>query len=508
MPQAAFDKTHINCQSENKAVTASGYLISNTPWHQKQHPDYRLPTLAPDTVNLRDLELLRNQGRDLYRYNPFIKKSTKSNGANAIFMGIKPLFIDEESGKKNMILQRLFRKWAQHSDHVGDFNLYMQQAKIIQALGHTGEMFAIPRPGQPLSPIDLSLQLIEADLVPITLTKKLKTGEIRQGIEYDPTGRKIAIWVLPRHPQDRNRNILDNKAERIPFEQILHIFDPDRIGESRAAPNMTSAISKARDTQKVDDATIEHHQQQNAITGFITRPGAADMGLPSNFWGDDKLHTTQHANGLIATVGEIPQTNSALQIGTFKQLSTGESVEFAKLADVGPGYKDFTTLNQHAIAAGADSTYSKTTGDLSRTSFSSIREGGQEYQRNIGQNYQMFIMHQFCRRVGEWFLAAAVLQDFISVQKAQQIFIEWVPPGFPHANPAQGAVADKTNIRIGIISRTMLAMKRTGMDAATIDEEQRRDNASADENGLIYDSDPRKTSNNGQAIEREMTNPT
>lgn len=507
MTQQAFSQTQINLDSpvNKKPVLKNSHLISTTPRHQKQQPDYILPTSSADAVNERDLQLLRNRGRDLYRYNAQIRKAIRSNAANAVFTGIKPLFIDEETAGKNMLLQRLWRRWVSHSDHVGDLNFYLQHAKIVQGLGHTGEMFVIPRPGLPGSELNLSLQLIEADLVPIWFTKTITTGSIKQGIEYDLTGRKVAVWVLPEHPGERDRNLFNNLAQRIPFEQIIHVFDPDRVGESRAAPNITSSITKARDVQKVEDATIEHHQQQNAITGFITQPGS-EGGINTNFWNDDP-NRVEHGNGLSATVttNEVGH-NSTLQIGTFKQLSLGESVEFASLADAGRTYKDFISLNQHAIAAGADSTYSKTTGDLKETSFSSMREGGQEYQRGIGQNYQMLTIHQFCRRVGEWFLTAAVLDGLINVNTAKNIFIDWVPPGFPHANPVQGVEADTRSVRSGFTSRNRVAMQVTGIDAATIDEEQKRDNSGAEENGLIYDSNPKSTSRSGAAVDHELAN--
>ena len=133
-----------------------------------------------------------------------------------------------------------------------------------------------------------------------------------------------------------------------------------------------------------------------------------------------------------------------------------------------------------------------------------MREGGQEYQRGIGQNYQMLTIHQFCDSVGEWFLTAAVLQNFIDVATAVNIFTEWVPPGFPHANPLQGAEADNRNVRSGFTSRDRVAMERTGTDAATLDEEQKRDIDSADKHGLVYDSDPRRTSRSGSAVDHAL----
>lgn len=507
MSQPAFKNTHITLGSKSPAAMHNNEIIGSTPRHQKQQQDYILPTLAPDTVNIRDLQLLRNRGRDLYRYNPLIRRSTRSNAANAVFKGIKPLFIDERTGKKNKVLQKTWRRWVSYSDHVGNLDFYLQQSKIVQALCHTGEMFIIPREGLPFSPVDLSLQLIEADLVPVTLNKPLPTGEIKQGIEYDTTGRKVAIWVLPHHPGDHTKSAFNNKARRIPVEQILQIFDPDRVGESRGAPNITSVISRSRDMQKIDDATIEHVQQQNSITGFITEPGAQGLDLSKGFFGNTIPTGEEHGTAaLSATVGATARTNAALQIGTFKRLGLGEGVEFADMADAGRNYKDFMNLNQHAIAAGADSTYSKTTGDLSKTSFSSMREGGQEHQRGTAQNYQMPLIHQGCRPVGQWFLTAAVLQGIVTVEEARNIFVEWVSPGSPHANPLQGAEADNRTIRSGTTSRSRVAMERTGIDAATLDEEQMRDNESADEHGLVYDSDARKTSRSGSAVDQALDN--
>ena len=62
-------------------------------------------------------------------------------------------------------------------------------------------------------------------------------------------------------------------------------------------------------------------------------------------------------------------------------------------------------------------------------------------------------------------------------------------------------------IRLGLESRSQAVGER-GTDVETLDEEISEDNKRADEKGLIFDSDPRKTTQGGsKQKEEEEINP-
>lgn len=474
-------------------ATISDHHNGAIPTHQRQQSDYMLPTISPDRANIRDLEVQRNRGKDLFRYNPNFRKAIKSNAANAVYTGIQPLFLRRSDSQKITVLMELWREWVPYSDFQSLLNIYLHQAKAVQALGHTGEIFAVARSGNIGSPIDLSVQMVEADQVPIHLNAVGDNGEfIRHGIEYNAEGRKAAVWVMPHHPGDHTFFSVLEKLTRFSVENIIHIMDPDRIGESRGSPNALSAIAKARDLQKMQDVTLEHTTQQNALTGFI-RPGINNgSGVNTDWLGDNDGQTS-------APIGD-----SVLRLGTFKVLSQNQDVSFATMADAGRNYKDFTVMGKHELAAGTDSTYSKTTGDLTQVSFSSMREGGQEYQRGIKQNYQMLLEQQMCFKVNNWFIQAAVFAGRITATEAAQVFVKNVPPGFPYANPLQGVEADIRAVRAGFKSRTDVAMQTGGTDAETIDRENAADQQSATDNELVYDSDATQRTRSGGEIDNEL----
>lgn len=500
----AYTSSSANDKPKMHSIPAINNLNGmSTPIHQRQHKDWILHNTSPEQQNSVDIQLNANRGRDLYKFNPFTRSIVRSIAANGVYRGIRPLFLDEDTKIKNKPLQKLWKKWVRWADFHGDFNFYTMQGKLLAAKMHTGDIFAIPRSGHPRSPIDLSIQLIESDLVPLGLNKILDNGhEIKQGIEYDNSGRKAAIWVYDRHP---NGNVVHElKINRIAIKNIIHVFDPDRANQARSQPNIVSTISRTRSMQKIDDATLLHIEQQNSITGFITEKTPTGNGLNSNFFADEERLKEDYINQPLATTAPIDRSNGSIKIGTFKQLNSDQDVKFADLADAGDNYADFSRINQQAIAVGGDSTYPKTTGDLSKTSFSSMREGNSEFNRKLAHFYQDPLIHQFCERVADWFIEFAVLQGTINVDEALNIDTQWVLPAIPSANPLQDVESGIRATRAGFTTRDREAMSRYGTDASDIDEENIRSNERVDDNGLRYDSDARYTTRSGNKSDQVL----
>jgi capsid protein len=74
--------------------------------------------------------------------------------------------------------------------------------------------------------------------------------------------------------------------------------------------------------------------------------------------------------------------------------------------------------------------------------------------------------------------------------------IKWRPDGWPWVDPVKEILAEQLAIRNGLKSRAQSIAERGG-DVESVDKEIAEDNARADDLGLIFDSDPRKTSSSG-----------
>ena len=224
--------------------------------------------------------------------------------------------------------------------------------------------------------------------------------------------------------------------------------------------------------------------------GFITEAVAAG-GDPSTWFGKKGADDSQGRDVI------------ALEPGTFPVLPRGMGVTFSQPVDVGQTYEVWIKQQLREIAKGMGITYEQLTGDLTGVNFSSIRAGLLEFRRRIEQLQRDIIIFQFCRRVSHAWMDAAVLSAAISLldyvnPRRRRIYrrIKWRPDGWPWVDPQKDLAAAKDSVRSGFSSRSKMIAEK-GDDVETIDRENAADNARADKLGLVYDTDPRKTSRTG-----------
>jgi capsid protein len=126
-----------------------------------------------------------------------------------------------------------------------------------------------------------------------------------------------------------------------------------------------------------------------------------------------------------------------------------------------------------------------------------------EAQRIWEQFQNQLLIAQFCTPVWRDFMIEAFkvgmfeAKDF-AFNPRPFLKVKWLKPGWPYVNPQQEANADKIAVRSGFVSRTDVAGRR-GYDVSEVDEENASDIERANSYGLVYDTDPRATSNSGQA---------
>ena len=187
--------------------------------------------------------------------------------------------------------------------------------------------------------------------------------------------------------------------------------------------------------------------------------------------------------------------------GTMMDLEPGEDVKFTEPADVGGNYEAFERQTLLRIGAGLGLPYDMLTGDLSQTSYSSIRAGILSFRRLCEQiQYGVFIF-QFCRPVWRAFIEQAVLAGQLDARdyqanRADYLAVEWHTPKWAWVDPEKDVKAEILAIRAGLKSRSM-SINETGMDEEEVDRQIAKDNERADELGLVLDSDPRRTDARG-----------
>ena len=119
------------------------------------------------------------------------------------------------------------------------------------------------------------------------------------------------------------------------------------------------------------------------------------------------------------------------------------------------------------------------------------------------------LVHQMCRPVWAAWMKQAVLSGALTApgfarggnaKRRQYLAAKWIPQGWQWVDPEKEFKAMLLAIRSGLMSRSE-AISAFGYDAEDVDREIAADNQRADDLGLIFDSDPRRTSKDGGSAE-------
>lgn len=138
-----------------------------------------------------------------------------------------------------------------------------------------------------------------------------------------------------------------------------------------------------------------------------------------------------------------------------QELEPGEDVRFNEPADVGGNYEAFERMTLLRIGAGLGLPYDMLTGDLSKTSYSSIRAGILSFRRLCEQiQYSVFI-HQFCRPIWRAFIEQAAVAGKLDASDyrahpEEYLAVEWHTPKWAWVDPEKDVKAEIMAIRAGL----------------------------------------------------------
>ncbi|PZT99848.1 MAG: phage portal protein [Brevundimonas sp.] len=428
---------------------------------------------------------LRARARQLCRENPYAANALEAFASAAVGTGIKPspLNMDAETKKATMAS---FLWWTDEADADGQTDLYGMQALAARAMFEAGECFIrrrVRRPSDGLS-VPLQLQLLEAEMLPLTHNETLPNGNvIRAGIEFNVIGRRVAYHFLRSHPGEASMNWRGMERSRVPAGEVLHLYRPLRPGQIRGQPGITPGMVRLYLLDQYDDAELDRKRTAAMFAGFIKKVRPEDEpafnGQPESA-----------GEGLSET--SVEASIAELQPGTMQVLLPGEEVTFSQPADVGGAYEAFQFRSLCAISAAVGLPYHTVSGDLSKANYGSQRGGQVEQRRRMDQFQHMTLIFQMCRPVWEWWLEAAVLVGAVPISPAQWIAernklvaAKHIPPSWPWVDPLKDRQAQALAEDRGWTSRSDI-IEAEGFDPEEVDARIKADRDREAELGLTF----------------------
>ena len=432
------------------------------------------PSTGPNKA-IAGLQNIRNRSRDAARNDWSGESATQKWVSNLVGIGITPRVKRFPAGPRKRRVVDLWDRWVQQSDADGALNFYGQQALVVRAWLDSGEVFARKRVRTCESGMEvpLQVQLIEAEFVPLmdadTWPGMPVGNKIRQGIELDRRGQRVAYWMHREHPGDGA--VDTSKLLRIPAAEVLHVYGVKRPGQLRGVSALAPVLARLRSLADYDDAVLERQKIANLFAAFITRGVGGDgdtdplTNLPMDFASDGS-----------ALAG--------LQPGIMQELDYGQDIKFANPPEAGTTYSDYVRTQHLGTAAASGMPYEIFSGDIREVSDRTLRVLINEFRRFAEQRQWHTIIPMFCQPVRQWWTDTAVLAGRVTAAEAPDVaLVEWAPHGWAHIHPVQDPQGKKLEVEAGFRSRSSVIGER-GDDPDMVDAERAADKAREDALGL------------------------
>lgn len=282
-----------------------------------------------------DLESLRRFSGDAYRNIPVAASAIKGAVTSIVGPGLTPQsridreflgMTPDEADTWQDTTEREFRLWSGSKDCDATRSQIFEEIQglaLLSALMNGDVFSALPLIRRPTSHYTLSVQLIEGHQVS-TPDGMLNDPAISGGIRRNKRGEPISCFVQTTHPGSL---FTTRQWQEVPFfgaksgrPNIIHLFERERVGQSRGFPYLSSVLPKLKQLSRLSDAELMASVVTSFLTIFVKSPAAQGAAWGAGAGPDGK----SPANKVQLGSGEL-----AMGHGNVLDLAAGEEIEIA-----------------------------------------------------------------------------------------------------------------------------------------------------------------------------------
>ena len=413
----------------------STYAGANTG---RLYASWPTTNLSADAELRNNLNLLRARSRELERNNDYAKKFLRMVRTNVVGSAgiILQGRIQNKEGKadsaSNKQVEENFREWSKkgNCDVTGELSFRDIQKIVIGSMARDGEILVRKIKGFD-NPHKFALQLIEADHLDMNYNQNLTNGNrIKMGVELDSWSRRAAYWIYKSHPGDIPFSQTYGDRIRIPASDMLHLFIPQRISQTRGIPWMHAALTRLNMLGGYEESEL-----------VAARAAAAKMGFFLTEEGDRYTGDSEQNEQLITEADP----------GTFEQLPIGMKFEPFDPQHPTTAFEAFVKRMLKGISSGLDVSYNYLANDLSDVNYSSIRAGVLD-ERDVWRDLQAWMCEHFLSLIYiEWLKMALVQKiipgSFTNLEKYKSV--KWQTRGWPWVDPKADMLASMMAVNQG-----------------------------------------------------------
>jgi lambda family phage portal protein len=438
------------------------------------------PATAGDSMNLLQLQILRQRAQDLVRNNPYASKAVRSIVSRIVGRGLSPesqaILADGTAFTEfRQLSKTLWQRFNLEGNNLGrpgfgGSTVGDLEVMILREVVTNGECFvrfvhktAAEQAAEKLT-IPLTIQIIEAErVVEDDFVAVVSGNSVFRGVEIDQDGRRVAYHVWSSNIAHPLAAVQPRSKLRIPADEMIHVYLPTRPGQLRGVSWFSTVVLKLKDidsllfneltasTVAACPVLIKQRSQQSIGNMTLNSPSGSDTTD-----GDDNSITS-------------------LQPGMFVNLNPGETFEGFNPERPNTSATEFAKDMLRGVAAGLPCLKaSQITMDFTESSFSAEKAAENEAFSEVEQLQSWFssnCMSPIWSRVIDVALlsgffesvsigANGIADDYQYVNRLKLNDVSWRGPGTKSINPVQDETAARLSIANGTSSIQIEAAKK------------------------------------------------
>lgn len=389
---------------------------------------------------------------------------------------------DEQSKAAALEADALWRLASSYggSDVEADLTMAGQQEMEAGALARDGEVLVRFILDPERKPLPFAFQILECDMLDESKRGDLAgDGYIKAGVEFAPSGRKVAYWIRRSHPGEGD--LLSLGSIRVPAEEVFHLRLPRRPGQVRSVPLLAPGLRDKRDLAEFEEATIAAKKNEACVVGVVEKEPYSEFNPPPDYdddgTEDDVFPTVVNAEG---------KREAKIRAGTWVGVENGTKVTFNN-PQLASNYDVFKKSHLQSFAMSANASYEQVSGDFSGANYSTMRGGLLEFWAWRDRiRWNAFVPLQ------EWKWRKVMEVGFIIGRvRTAAVGAEWQAPAQQSIEPDKDAIANYLAVRAGWVDEDDV-IAGFGYHPAELRDKIAKNQSLRDSKGIIVDTDPRK----------------
>lgn len=491
----------VNVENNLKLVGKNTYTIDSftEPVQKREYKAAGSGRLSADWVNtpltidqdlVWSLSRARSRARDLAQNNGYAKKVLfleKINvvGATGFILQVKTNTGDPEfDSQANKTIESAWKEWSKkrYCTMSGKFSFRKVCEMVVETWKRDGEAFIRLHKSGKLNKFGFSLELIESDFIDEMYNEDFTNGNVvRLGVELDKYRRPVAYWIKQRSSADQYAAQPTGTRIRIPAEEIIHLYDPERFDQTRGITDLVQSMGVLKQLESYKEAALINARASASKMGFYTQKDDAAPGMLDNSIDTETGEVSEDSGELtqefVPGMIEILPKNYGFESWDSKFPSEVHD-KFIKSY-----HRDFANANLMS--------YVTVTDDLEGVNFSSIRQGVLGEREKFKRD-QATVTEDFLEIVYEHFLTMAFLSNAINLPYkniSNYKNIKFLGRRWPWVDPYKDALAIQLLIKMGLKSYSEALGELSGREYEDIQREKGEEKRIREANGIKNDED-------------------